>query len=195
MDKIKVYADLFGRLQALCETMQVGVEACAPRKLAEHLNEVYRMGDMLSDGADALCDGANEALDALRYQNFIGGIDALSAMVEQMRDLKASVDTAYDELAHTLCALRALLEPAGWSPIRTDDEIRQAIDEGFELTNVMSLGYRDGQYALLFEEAEDDEALVADPFLIALGGEEDYDEIRAFVEQFMDMEDHWEEDE
>ena len=194
MMKIELYADLFGKLNSLCETMHLDADATAPCKMAEHLREVRRMCDWLSEEADTLSNQADEALDELYDKNFTSGIDMLSKMVTQLDELRDTVEIIHSQLANTLCALRELTAPAGWLPTCTDAQIQQCIDEGFTLTNSMSLGYQNGQYALLFEKEENGEELVKEPFVIGVGREADYEEVRAFVEQFLDMEE-WEGDE
>ena len=188
MKKNELSADLFGKLNSLCETMHLDADATAPCKMAEHLRETRRMSDWLSGEADTLSNQADEALDELYDRNFAGGIDMLSKMVTQLDELRDTVEIIHSQLANTLCALRELTAPAGWLPTCTDAQIRQYIDEGFALTNVMSLGYQNGQYALLMEKDENGEELVLKPFVIGVGRDEDYDEVRAFVEQFLDME-------
>lgn len=185
MEKIRIYADLYGKLEALCETMGLSADAVAPGKLAEHLREVNRLSSIASDEADVLAYHANEALDELRYKDFIDGIRVLSEMVEQLDELQESVDIARRELGHTLCALRELTESAGWSPICSNEEMVRGIETGFSLTDSVSLSYKDGQYALLFEEIDD---IAAEPFVFAVGGEEHYDEVCTFLKQFLNME-------
>lgn len=188
MEKIKLFADLYSKLTALCEAMRVTEDAKAPNKMAEHLREARRMTGILANETDKMEECAEDALDQLYEKNFVDGIASLSVMVEQVQQMRESVDKIYADLAHTLCALRELTESAGWNPVCTDEEICAAIDEGFELTNVMSLGYYDGTFALLFEKGGESEDLVMPPVVIAVGDEECYDDVRYYIEQFMDME-------
>jgi len=189
MEKITLYADLYEELNGLCETMGVAADAMSPHKPAEHLREVDRMSSILSDEAQTMVDHTGDALDTLYEKNFIGGIRALSAMVKQVDDMHESLDHIRTNLAHALCSLREITQSANWTPTRTGEEIEAYLDEGFELVNTMSIGYRDGEFALLFENELNSGEFLLEPFVVARGTEDCYDEVRAYVEQFMDMED------
>lgn len=188
MKRITLYADLFGKLNTLCEMMGRAADASAPGKFAEHLREVNRLSNIASDEADALAYRADEALDELRYQNFVSGIDTLAAMVDRVSALRGTLDTVEQQLADALCALRELTAPASWSPTCTDEEIVEALDRGAELTNTITLGYCNGRFALLFEGGEDGEQLLMPPFVFAHGREEDEPEVRAYLERFIELE-------
>lgn len=188
MEKITLYADLFGKLNTLCETMGRDADATAPGKFAEHLREVNRLSNIVSDEADALAYRADEALDTLRYQNFVSGIDTLAVMVDRVSALRGTLDGLEQQLADALVALRALTAPASWSPLRTDAEMEEALDRGAELTNTITLAYRDGEYALLFEGGEDGTELLMPPFVFARGREEDEREVSAYLERFIELE-------
>ncbi len=188
MEKITLYADLYEKLNELCEAMGVADDAKPPHKMAEHLREADRMSSILADEAQTMADHTCDALDTLYEKDFVGGIKALSAMVSQVDEMRDSLDRIRADVANALCSLRELTESAGWTPTRTGEEIQAFLDEGFELAETMSLGYHDGEFALLFENEPESGEFVLEPFVVARGNEDCYEEVRKFIEQFMDME-------
>ena len=189
MEKFTINAEAFGKLALLCEAMGVHPEAATDGKAADHLREVIHTGRSFERTMDSLTADADEALDALYDKDVPSGIDLLAAVVEQFGEIQNYVDALREQLESTLTALREFAAPDGWAPLRSDEEMKAEIERGFALTNAMSLGHHEGQYALLFEKGAEDDTLVTDPFVIAVGRDEDCDEIRAYVESFLDMED------
>ena len=187
MEKIKINTNLFRKLNTLCENMQIPANAKADRKMAEHLRQLYHTSSYMADDLNVFADRVDDILSALYVKDFTNGISLLSDAVEQTEELQESLEAMCNELAGSLAALRQLIEPAGWKAVRTDEEVKKIIEDGFSVTNSMSLGYENGQYALLFEESETDSTMVLPPYVVAIGGEDDYKYVRAYIESFMDM--------
>lgn len=189
MEKFTIQAEAFGKLVLLCETMGVHPEATTDGKVADHLRDAIHTGRSFAQTMDSITVDADEALDALYDKEIPESIDLLTAVVEQFGEVQEYVDTLREHLENTLTALREFTAPDGWMPLRSDEEVEAEIEQGFALTNDMSLGHHEGQYALLFEKSAEDDTLVTEPFVIAVGRDEDDREIRAYVESFLDMED------
>lgn len=189
MEKFTIQAEAFGKLVLLCEAMGVHPEATTDGKVADHLRDAIHTGRSFAQTMDSITVDADEALDALYDKEIPESIDLLTAVVEQFGEVQEYVDTLREHLENTLTALREFTAPDGWMPLRSDEEVEAEIEQGFALTNDMSLGHHEGQYALLFEKSAEDDTLVTEPFVIAVGRDEDDREIRAYVESFLDMED------
>jgi len=188
MTKIKINSGSYNKLCNLCDEMKTGKEAKAKKKVAEYLREVYNLCGYLADEYEALSEVADDAYDALLNKNFTVGIDTLSDIVAKTNELQNDIKELSDSVTGSLLALRKLVSPSSWTPIHTDDEVRQAIEEGLSKTDFMTLASQNGKFALLFEVSENDRTQTSPPFIFAYGEEDDIDEIRAYIEQFLDME-------
>ncbi len=188
MNKLKINTILFEKLNELCDRMQVDPIAKSNYKMAEHLRQIHYISNDLTNDLNAMSDNVDDILGALYHKDFVVGIDLLSKAADQAAELQDSINTICDELANALTALRELVEPDTWKPLHTDEEMKKVLNESFDLTNSMSLGYQNGQYALLFEKSDGSEELVIPPVIVAIGGENDINEVRAYIESFMDME-------
>lgn len=188
MNKIKIDKKLYNKLNDLCESLKLETESKTDSTAAECLKEVYRVGSIMTDEAQTLIDAVDDALADLYNRNFEIAIEELSTGVKEISNLRESLDMITANLSNGLNLLRDLLEPNGWTLTCTADEIQEAIDKGFSLTDSMALGYKDGEFALLFDKSEEDGTLVCPPFIIATGDQEHYEEVQKYVESFLDME-------
>lgn len=115
--------------------------------------------------------------------------EMVAKMTEYTRlisELKQDVDETQDYIAGSVSGFEQTVIPSEFTVIVSEEEIKSEIESSFDESKVMSIGFNDGEFALLF--GEDEESIDLHPFIFAKGKQEDYDEARKFIEQFLDME-------
>jgi len=136
----------------------------------------------LSDLQDALTSTGF----AIRDKNINGIIKNMAQYVKLMKTIKEDMQIIENHLAASVSKFLEVTELYnGLELVATDDEIQNALDDGFEQFPVMSVGYKDGVFALLF--GEDENSIDIEPFVFAKGTEENFDEAEEYIEKFIDI--------
>lgn len=144
----------------------------------------------LSDLQDALTSTGF----AIRDKNINGIIKNMAQYVKLMKTIKEDMQIIENHLAASVSKFLEVTELYnGLELVATDDEIQNALDDGFEQFPVMSVGYKDGIFALLF--GEDENSIDIEPFVFAKGTEENFDEAEEYIESFIDIDEVIYEDE
>ena len=188
MEKIIIKAETFAKLTILCEKIGLDNEFKPEEKAASYFENIIELGRIMSQGAEKLEGDADDALDFLFDKNVSGAVSSLSLALEKAGELTDYASKLQDSISNALEAIRDCTVPDAWAPLCTDEEVKAALDRGFGLTCCMSLGFKDSKYALLFEQENDENKLVCEPFIVAVGRDEDAHLVRAYIENFMDME-------
>ena len=191
MNKIKLSANQYNKLIKL----EAALPVSNPQQIQETAGENIR-------AAINLCKAL--ALEINDLENFLN--DTLYALVKKNIDFSVATMTEYTHIAKTVKedakaianylagSISKFIEVAeteeSFTVIASREEIQSVIDKNFEIYPVMSLGYNEGSYALLF--GEDDETIEIKPFIFAKGRKEDYEQVQRFIETFLDLENPYE---
>ena len=186
MDKIKITKEQFIRLLGIRAAFPVREGSRVQETVAENISEANRLckglGYDLMDLQDLLYD-TEEAFYSSDTES------ALSTMAEYASIARGIVEYAQmieDYLAGAIEKFSEITEPSTLVITAKNEEIQETIDRNFEICPVMSIGFMDGSFALLF--GEDEDRIDIEPFIFAKGQAEDYDEAMRFIEGFLDLE-------
>ena len=117
----------------------------------------------------------------------MNGFEKMTSNFEEVLD---DIDNITRTCQNALAAFRDLTQCTEYELILSDEEINEIIEQNFKPDTTMSVGYRDGQFALLFcevvDEVEKEEAFLVKVF--ATGDAAAYDAVEAYINKFMDCE-------
>jgi len=189
MSKIQMVAVLYGKLMALCNQLRVEEDACEVATTMENLQSTQTLCHYLAEDVRTLADMAGEVEGALYEQDLSAAVGALSDFVDRFRELQGDMHTLRDYVQRSAVSFHHAVEPVGFAPLCTDEEMESVIAEHFQRDSVMSLGYKDGQYALIFGDGEQE----SEPYVFAVGSGDEDALARAYIERFIEVEEEGEE--
>ena len=186
MCKIIISKEQYKRLTGLQNERPISKAERLQKTTAENIMSAKYLLEDMEERLQDLSYAISEFEAAIYDHELDGMINRMTEYVRLIRALEADTKEAGDYLAGSVTRFMETTALSAFTVIRSEAEIKLKIDQSFENTNVMSIGYKDGEYALLF--GEDEETVNEEPFIFAKGGEECYDEARKFIETFLDLE-------
>lgn len=186
MDKIIITKEQHHQLTALQRRLPAGSAANLPQTTMENVMSAKLQLDELAGHLELLRNAIDEFETAVYDRDPKEMVRQMAAYTCLAQALKSDADVVGNFIAGSITRFLEVTTPSSFTVIVPDAEIRTAIDQHFAHCNVMSLGYQDGSFALIF--GEDESAAAQPPFVFAKGAEECYDEARRYIEAFLDME-------
>lgn len=190
MSIVKLTPEQIEKLMTSCQKLGVGFDFVPNEKFGEALLRLQNICDCLSYGVDELSDTVSD-LDMAGYdRNFDEVVNGFEKMTNNLEEMLADIDDITKAAQNALAAFRDLTQCTEYELILSDEEINEIIEQNFKPDTTMSVGYRDGQFALLFcevvDEVEKEEAFLVKVF--ATGDAAAYDAVEAYINKFMDCE-------
>ena len=189
MEKFIIRAEDFGKLYRLCEEMHPAADIIPEGKVAEYLNQFSDNATTLAEEVSEMENKVDIATGELIDREISSALDKFTDAATTLKSINDWSNALYDNLSNALAALRELVAPDGWAPVRNGDEINEALKNTEELTNSISIGYKNYCYAILFENENGGDEFVSEPFIFAVGREEDLAAVTRYFESFFDLDD------
>lgn len=186
MDKITVSKEQFNKLIKLQDEFTVNEPLYIQKTTAENIMAAKVLCKELSYELMKMQNLLDETETAFYDKEINTAIDLAPEYVHLAKEIKEYTLMIEDYLAGSISTLIAATEISSFVVTATSDEIQKVIDKNFKICPVMSIGFRDGNYALLF--GEDEESIDIEPFIFGKGKAEDYEYAKQFIETFLDLE-------
>ena len=187
MNKIKITNHQFSTLTRLQSILSAGTPDDIQENTCENIKAAVQLCKSLTLELDQLQNLLDDTLDELYENNINAAISNMSEYTKLTNEIKTDTAMMENYISGSLTKFTDVAEIAEpFILIVTKEEIKQTIDRNFEICPVMSLGFKDGDYALLF--GEDENTIDIEPFIFAKGNKEDYDAVQRFIETFLDLE-------
>lgn len=187
MNKIKITKEQFNNLIKLQSALPVTDAKSTMGKTAENILEAKTICSGLDFEVNELYDKIHDAECHLYDKNIGAAIGAMGEYIDKIQEIQKDIKGIANYLAASITTLIDATEISTFTVTAKSEEIQQVIDKSFEICPVMSIGFKDGIYALLF--GEDEKSIDLEPFVFARGEEDDYETARQFIEGFLDLED------
>ena len=184
MEKIKITREQREHLAALLDFMPTPEEEFLEKNTAEALYSAKCLLDEMEENIEALRDAVFDFETAIFDQNLDEMLNKLAEYVHLARRLCLNAQSTEGFIAGSLT--RFIETTSDFTVTVNEEEIKKVLDREFVFDRVMSVGYKDGEYALLF--GADEETIDRPPFIFAKGSEDCYDEAREYIEGLLDME-------
>ena len=116
-------------------------------------------------------------------------VQGLKEMTDFIPELSQDINTINESTKDAVASFIATSEKIGFSLLYDDKHIKQLIENNFKENTTMSVGYKDGEFALMFCEIIDE--IEQPPFsinVIAKGEREAYDYVQAYINRLLDFE-------
>lgn len=113
-------------------------------------------------------------------------VQALKEMSGLIPEFSQDINTISKSTADAVASFKSASEKIGFMLLYDDKYIKQLIDDNLKGDSIMSVGYKDGEFALIFCEVIDD--IEQPPFLInviAKGEKDSYDDVQAYIERVL----------
>ena len=191
MNKLRIDTQLYKRLIGLQSRISGYDEAEVAENFADNIEGAQRSCRELEFILSDLQNAINGADYAVYDKEIERGVENMEQYVKSLGELEEEISLLKGYLAGTIKTLSEITEPSRFVVTVSNEEIERVLDETYEKYQLMSLGYNDGKYALLF--GNDEESIEEEPFVFATGREDEYEEVRKFIETFLDLEDPCEE--
>ena len=186
MDKIIITKEQHQQLTVLQRRLPAGSAANLPQTTMENVMSAKLQLDELAEHLELLHNAIDEFEIAIYDHDTKEMVSQMAAYTRLTQALKSDAEVVGNFIAGSITRFLEATTPSSFTVIVPDAEIREAIDQHFAHCNVMSLGYQDGSFALIF--GEDENSAAQPPFVFAKGAEECYEEARHYIETFLDME-------
>lgn len=115
-------------------------------------------------------------------------VQGLKEMTDFISGLSQDINAINESTKDAVAKFKAISENNGFILLYDDKHIKQLIDDNFKEDTTMSVGYKDGEFALMFCEIIDE--IEQPPFsinVIAKGEREAYDDVQTYIERFLDL--------
>ena len=112
-------------------------------------------------------------------------VQALKEMSGLIPEFSQDINTIRKATTDAVASFKSASEKIGFILLYDDKHIKQLIDDNFKGDSTMSVGYKDGEFALIFCEVIDE--IEQPPFsinVIAKGEKDSYDDVQAYIEKF-----------
>ena len=170
MNKIKITNEQLNKLVKLQSVLPVTDANSTMGKTAENILEAKTICSGLDFEVNELYDKIQDAEYCFYDKNIGGTIDKMGEYVDKIQELQKDINDIANYLAASITSLIDATEITTFTVTATNEEIQQVIDKSFEKFPVMSIGFKDGVYALLF--GEDEESIDIEPFVFAINTKE-----------------------
>ena len=187
MNRLRIDTELYKRLISLPSKISGHDEAEAADNFADNIEGAERSCRNLEFILSDLQNAINSADYAVYDKEIERGVESMEQYITSLSELEEEVASLKNYLAGSIKAVAEITEPSRFVVTASSEEIERVLDETSDRYQIMSLGYNDGKYALLF--GNDEESIEEEPFVFAVGREDEYEEVRRFVETFLDLED------
>ena len=187
MNRLRIDTELYKRLISLPSKISGHDEAEAADNFADNIEGAERSCRNLEFILSDLQNAINSADYAVYDKEIERGVESMEQYITSLSELEEEVASLKNYLAGSIKAVAEITEPSRFVVTASSEEIERVLDETHDKYQIMSLGYNDGKYALLF--GNDEESIEEEPFVFAVGREDEYEEVRRFVETFLDLED------
>ena len=187
MNRLRIDTELYKRLISLPSKISGYDEAEAADNFADNIEGAERSCRNLEFILSDLQNAINSADYAVYDKEIERGVESMEQYITSLSELEEEVASLKNYLAGSIKAVAEITEPSRFVVTALSEEIERVLDETSDRYQIMSLGYNDGKYALLF--GNDEESIEEEPFVFAVGREDEYEEVRRFVETFLDLED------
>ena len=186
MKKEMITQQQYATLKDLVAEMPLTAEAEVRETTGDNFRQAQFYCEDLIDQMEELRDGMDEFEYAIYGRDIALAIDKMATTVHRMKEIQTDVATLANYITGAVVKLLDTVEPSSFVVTASEEEIQQAIDEYLVGETGMSIGYRNGDFALCF--GKDGAEHYEEVFFFAKGQEEDYEEARCFIETFLDLE-------
>ena len=186
MNKLIISKQNYNKVLALQNKMPVNNAKSIGKTTAENIMSAQILFEEMAERIEALQEAIYDFETAIFDKDVDEMVAKMSKYTGLIAEIKQTANQAENYIAGSIATFAETTTPSQFTVIVSDEEIKQAIESNFSDINVMSLGYKDGEFALLF--GEDEETIDRPPFVFAKGEEHNYSEAQKFIEQFLDME-------
>lgn len=191
MNKIKLTENQFKNLVELGAALSVSEPEYIQENTGENIRAAIRLCKELTLELNDLQNTLDDTMYALSEKKIDESIAKMTEYTQIAKAVKEDAATIENYLAGSISKFIEISKAEETFIVTaTSEEIQKVIDTNFEICPVMSVGYKDGVYALLF--GEDDDTIDIEPFIFAEGNEDDYDKAQRFIETFLDLEEMYE---
>ena len=187
MNRLRIDTELYERLISLPSKISGYDEAESADNFADNIEGAERSCRDLEFILSDLQNAINSADYAVYDKEIERGVESMEQFITSLSELEEEVASLKNYLAGSIKAVAEITEPSRFVVTASSEEIERVLDETSDRYQIMSLGYNDGKYALLF--GNDEESIEEEPFVFAVGREDEYEEVRRCVETFLDLED------
>ncbi|MBQ1186712.1 MAG: hypothetical protein IIX54_03385 [Clostridia bacterium] len=186
MNKIIISKQNYNKVMALQNKMPVKNDEKVGKTTAENIMSAKILLEEMAERIEAIQEAIYDFETAIFDKDVDEMVAKMSEYTNLMAEIKQNADQAEDYIAGSITTFAQTTAPSEFTVIVPEEEIKQAIESNFDTVHVMSLGFKDGEFALLF--GEDEDTIDRPPFVFAKGEEHNYSEAQKFIEQFLDME-------
>lgn len=186
MEKIILTKDQYRRLEEIQRMVSVKKIENLQATTAENLISAKYLLEEISRRIDRILAAIDEFETAVFDHDPEEMIRQITRCVQLNGEWKRDAETAEDFLAGSVARFLEATTPSDFTVIVPEEEIRRVINENFDTETLMSVGWREGWFALIF--GPDEETIDRPPFVFAKGREACYNEARAFIETFLHQE-------
>lgn len=186
MEKIIITKEQYNHLVELLNYLPIKNADNIQENTAQNLISAKYLLEEMTEKIEVLKDAIDDFEDAIYDHDLEEMINKMTNYTHVVRELKNDAEIAEDYISGSITRFVEATTLSDFTVIVSEDQIREAIDRNLTDTRVMSVGYKDGEYALLF--GEDEDTIDIEPFVFAKGREECYDQARKFIESFLDLE-------
>lgn len=155
----------------------------------EEMMQLESICNYLSDDISELQSAAASLSYAVYEMDREGIITAVEKMAKYIGEMEEDYVVLGSASKGVITSVSRLAKPS-LTFFYTDSEIKAKIDQHLQPDHTLSVGYNGGRFALIFATVDEEE--VETPYLIdviAMGKEDDYDEVAEYIESFIDLTD------
>lgn len=187
MNKIKLSRNQFESLDHLSTEVPVCEPIYIRESTFENINDAIKLCNALRFEIGDLENMLNDILYAIKDRGIDDAISKLRDSASIVKTIREDAKFTENYLAGGISKFLEASEIGdSFKVIAKNDEIKSYIERNFEILPVMSLGYSEGRFALIF--GEDDDNIAVNPLIFAQGNQEDYERAQQFIETFLDLE-------
>ena len=149
----------------------------------EHICKYFQYE--LNEFQDVLMDIKLSAAD----HNIEKLVQGLKEITDLIPEFSQNINTISKATTDAVTSFKSASKEICLTMLYDDKHIKQLIDDNFKEDTTMSVGYKDGEFALIFCEIIDE--IEQPPFsinVIAKGEKESYDDVQAYINRLLDFE-------
>lgn len=179
----------YTELKKVLDDCSIAAEESADVNFGDEMMQVESICNYLADDVAELQSAAASLAYAVYEMDREGILAATEKMAKHLGEIEEDYVVLTSASKGVFTSVGQLAKPR-LTFLYTDSEIEALIDEHLQPDRTMSVGYNGGRYALIFATVDEEEEET--PYfiqVIAMGDEDDYDEVSDYIESFIDLSD------
>lgn len=179
----------YTELKKVLDDCSIAAEESADVNFGDEMMQVESICNYLADDVAELQSAAASLAYAVYEMDREGILAATEKMAKHLGEIEEDYVVLTSASKGVFTSVGQLAKPR-LTFLYTDCEIEALIDEHLQPDHTMSVGYNGGRYALIFATVDEEEEET--PYfiqVIAMGDEDDYDEVSDYIESFIDLSD------